>query len=116
MLALARTYYRLASELAGAAASVSSVAFDVLAVAGARGHRHALRRASPDPGRPPVDGPSKCTTPSWTDVAPEELLAACAAEDVEGLVAKATSSGQHLAPLGGPTGVPAGGRSHRRPW
>lgn len=79
----AGTFYRLAGELAGpAAGGVSFVAFDVLAVAGVRVTDTAYAERRQVLAGLGVAGPSWCTMRSWTGVAPEEILAACAAEDV----------------------------------
>lgn len=91
----ADSFYRLAADLAAAdrrRRPLTFVAFDVLALAGER------VTAMPYAERRELlvglglAGPAWCTIPSWTEVAADELLAACESLDVEGVVAKSTAS------------------------
>ena len=92
----AASFYRLAPDLAGTPSrpgrEVSLVAFDVLAVGGERvtDLPYAERRRLL--GQLSLIGPAWCTAPSRTGVHVAELLAACQALDVEGVVAKAVGS------------------------
>jgi bifunctional non-homologous end joining protein LigD len=92
----ASSFYRLASLMATRpdrrAAKVSFVAFDVLALGGRRttaspyGER---RRLLEDLA---FAGPAWCTSRCWAEVCLGELLTACEALDIEGVVAKRLDS------------------------
>lgn len=84
----AATFYRLAPGLHAKRDRVTFAAFDVLALAS----RSVVSAPYEERKRMLADlgllGPAWCTLPHWTDVELSDLLAACEAHGIEGVVAK----------------------------